>query len=109
MEKFLLYLVLLRPTGHLDENYCKTSPLLHWPNWRTLSDIKDQNLSWTEKFTSFLELDFCPNFVKADVDRAKDKQIDDSPPEEDIPNNDADQPEWMEVIRPNPYFDELST
>lgn len=31
------------------------------------------------------------------------------PPEEDIPNNDADQPEWMEVIRPNPYFDELST
>lgn len=64
----------------LDENYCKTSLLLHWPNWRTLSDIKDQNLSWTEKFTSFLELDSCPNFVKADVDRAKHKQIDDSPP-----------------------------
>lgn len=31
------------------------------------------------------------------------------PPEEDIPNNDADQPEWMEVVRPNSYFDELST
>ena len=32
---------MLRATWPLTEEYCKNGLLLHWPNWRTLSDIKD--------------------------------------------------------------------
>ena len=61
-----------------------------------------------EKFTYFLESDTCPNFIKADVKQAKEKKI----PEEDFsqnnnsPDDDMVQPEWMETIRPNPNFDD---
>lgn len=43
------------------------------------------------------------------IEQSTNKLMISPPPEEDVPNTDADQPEWMEVIRPNPYFDELST
>lgn len=97
-------------TWPLNEQYCRTSLLLHWPNWRTTLDIKSDDTSWTEKFIEFLDLDTCPNFVKADIERAKFKQCEnfenssqENPPE----NNCIDQPEWIEAIRPNSNFDDV--
>lgn len=55
----------------LQEKYCKTTLLLHFPNWRCLSDVKNDATSWTEFFLSFLESDNCPNFVKADIKRKR--------------------------------------
>ena len=45
--------------------------LLHTPNLRKISDIKDDDMTWLEKIEFFLNSDHCPNFVKADVEKAK--------------------------------------
>jgi signal recognition particle subunit SEC65 len=95
----------------LHENYCRTMLLLHWPNWRNMAQIKDDNTSWIDKMTSFLESDDCPNFVKADVERAKQKIDERYHEEEPEPQEqDTDEtPEWMDIVRPNPNFDNIST
>ena len=85
--------------------------LLHWPNWRNITDIKDATMTWKEKMEQFLKSDLCPNFVKAEIERAKihaqkgehndeDEVCEDEPVD---PNN--TQPEWMDLIRPNPDFE----
>ena len=33
----------------LTEDYCKNILLLHWPNWRNLSEIKSDHISWSDK------------------------------------------------------------
>ena len=47
--------------------------LLHWPGWRKISDIKEQNTdaTWTVLRLGFHQSDQCPNFVKTNVKRAK--------------------------------------
>jgi hypothetical protein len=45
--------------------------LLHTPNWRKISDIKDDDMTWLEKMEFFLNSGHCPNFVKAGVEKAK--------------------------------------
>jgi hypothetical protein len=45
--------------------------LLHFPNWRTISEIKNDNISWIDRMNSFLISDNCPNFLKANVEKAK--------------------------------------
>lgn len=94
----------------LQEKYCKTTLLLHFPNWRCLSDVKNDATSWTEFFLSFLESDNCPNFVKADIERAKEKEKepDNLSQEHEVLNSDVPQPEWMEALRPNPNYDNSS-
>ena len=94
-------------TWPLDENYCKTMLLLHFPNWRKLSDIKPDDISWTKKIELFLNTDLCPNFVKADVERAKShkKQNDeDSCPSDDENVDEQEEPDWMDLVRPVPTF-----
>lgn len=46
-------------------------------------------------FLSFLESDICPNFVKADIERAKEKEKepDDLSQEHEVLNSDVPQPE----------------
>jgi hypothetical protein len=51
--------------------HCKNILLLHWPNWRNLSEIKSDDISWSDKLQEFLLNDSCPNFVKAEIERAK--------------------------------------
>ena len=58
-------------TWPLSENYCKSTILLHWPNWRLLSDIKSEDMPWQEKMIEFLNTEHCPNFIRADIERAK--------------------------------------
>jgi hypothetical protein len=45
--------------------------ILHFPNWRTISEIKNDNISWVDRMNSFLISDNCPIFLKADVEKAK--------------------------------------
>ena len=59
-------------------------------------DIKDDELSWVEKFTYFVESDECPNFIKADVKQAREKQQPESLSQNIFSSDDhMDQPEWM--------------
>ena len=96
-------------TWPLDDNYCRTMLLLHFPNWRRLSDIKPDDMTWTSKFESFLNTAVCPNFVKADIERAKGPRphIEESESLSENENIDRqDEPDWMDLIRPAPNFDD---
>lgn len=95
-------------TWPLEENFCQTSLLLHFPNWRNISDIKNESASWVQTFMSFLDSENCPNFLKAEVERAKGyEKFDDIEAEEE--NNSTcdsvDEPEWMNIIRPCANFE----
>jgi hypothetical protein len=105
----------VRATWPLHEEYCRTMLLLHWPNWREIKDIKSENLTWTQQMECFLSMNSCPNFVKADVERTKKPEqhastADDEDNDELYPENDADteQPEWMNLIRPNTEYEDIS-
>ena len=76
--------------------------LLHWPNWRKISDIKDNNTSWTSSFNEFLSGDTCPLSVKADVERAKSGKEDEMSDEESEYDNinTQEEPDWMDLIQP---------
>lgn len=95
-------------TWPLEENFCQTSLLLHFPNWRNISDIKNESASWVQTFISFLDSENCPNFLKAEVERAKDiEKFDDNEAEEEINStcNSVDEPEWMNIIKPCANFE----
>ena len=103
----------VRCSWPLTEDFSRTMLLLHWPNWRTIQDIKPDSLSWSEKMSSFLLMPECPNFVKADVQRAMiptelQVNLDDSDNDSDQDPDDM-QPEWLELVRPNTEFKEDGT
>ena len=84
--------------------------ILHSPNWRKISDIKPDNTSWVDLMKSFLESSDCPNFVKAEVEKAKQKVSEEENDDcQDGGNMDEDceQPEWMELIHPCKQYEDL--
>jgi hypothetical protein len=95
----------------ITSEYARTMLLLHWPNWRQTRDITGEE-NWIEKFEQFLQTDKCPNFVKADLQKAKQKSppnanedVDEQPEEQDV----ADQPEWLHLLQPDAIFDDFTT
>ena len=75
--------------------------ILHFPNWRTISDIKNDNISWIDRMNFFLISDNCPNLLKADVEKAKQNfNVDnlDDPVENQFENEMSQKPDWMELI-----------
>ena len=77
--------------------------LLHFPNCCKRSDIKPDDISWTNKFESFLKTDMCPNFIKADFERRKShKNHTDEDSDDDIFDG-QEEPDWMDLIRPDLY------
>ena len=89
------------------EEYCRSILLLHTPNWRQISDIKDENCTWNDTFQVFLNSQNCPNFIKADIERARRHE----PTEYDLPSqsdvdasSDTDEPEWLQMLKPNLEF-----
>lgn len=58
-------------------------------------------------FTYFLTEESCPNFVLADVERARrhEESTYCSDEEENIDSAPTEQPEWMDFLAPNPDFD----
>lgn len=55
----------------LNEEYCRTTLLLYCQIWRVIADIQSDNMTWTEQFEVFLQSQYCPNFVKAQVETHK--------------------------------------
>lgn len=93
-----------RATNPLTEDYARTMLLMHWPNWRRISDIKDPDLTWLAKFEEFVSMDTCPAFVQADVERARrgvpDIEFDITQTE--AVNDTESLEDWAENIRPQP-------
>jgi hypothetical protein len=102
-------------TWPLTPDYCRTMLLLHSPNWRSIKDIAGENPDWIEAMNLFVQTDKCPNFVLADIQRARnhatnrsdDAQNSDS--EEEQGDADVEQPEWMELIQPNTVYDDYQS
>ena len=96
-----------QPSWPLNEEYSRTMLILHWPDWRTIRDIKDEDSTWPQKLTSFLESEECPNFLRADIERAR-KHHSDYSEDDAVSENDEDErdgePEWMQLVRPPAKF-----
>ena len=58
-------------TWPLNEDYCRTMLLLHWPNWCNIQEVKEDSESWIERFTDFISSNECTGFVKTQVANAK--------------------------------------
>ena len=100
-----------QPSWPLDESYSRTKLLLHWPSWRSISDIKDGSTPWVDAMYEFMMSGNCPNFVMAEVERAKSKTKESTETNsEDALGDDgpSDQPEWMDVVRPNVLYEDYS-
>ena len=101
----------IRATWPLTEDYCRTMLLLHWPNWRRITDIKSGNTTWSDRFDEFLLSNSIPHFVKADVERAKSNipnfhETDSDEGEQNDAQN-VERPEWMDLIQPNVVYDDF--
>ena len=89
-------------TWPLNEDYCRTMLLLHWPDWFDIQEVKGDTESWIDRFTGFISSDEYPAFVKAQV--AKAQRYAEHPQEqvfEDDTDYDAaeaeEQPDWVDV------------
>ena len=89
-------------TWPLNEDYCRTMLLLHWPSWFDIQEVKGDAESWIDRFKDFFASDDCPTFVKAQV--AKARRFADHPQEpvfEEDEEDDAveaeEQPDWVDV------------
>ena len=89
-------------TWPLNEDYCRTMLLLHWPNWFNIQEVKGDAESWTDRFVGFLSTRECPTFVKAQVEKA---QLLGGRPQEPVFEEEEDddaleaeeQPDWVDV------------
>ncbi len=103
----------VRAVSPLTEDYCRSMLLLHWKNWRHISDIKEPSRTWVEIMDDFLKSEDCPNFVKADVERAHRHESADTDSgenlDEDAVQHDnasqSDHPEWMDLLQPPCEYD----
>ena len=89
-------------TWPLNEDYCRTMLLLHWPNWFDIQEVKGDDESWIDRFKDFLATDQCPLFVKAQVAKAQRyAEHPQDPVFEDDMDDDAveaeEQPDWIDV------------
>ncbi|CAH3045930.1 unnamed protein product, partial [Porites lobata] len=89
-------------TWQLNEDYCRTMLLLHWPSLFDIQEVKGDAESWIDRFKDFIASDDCPTFVKAQV--AKAQRYADHPQEpvfEEDEEDDAveaeEQPDWVDV------------
>lgn len=85
--------------------------LLHWPNWRSIDELKSKAKSWTKLMERFLSSGKCPSFVKADTERGKRRYSPDEWVQSDEENNGSqnqsrEQPEWVEIVAPNPDYND---
>ena len=89
-------------TWPLNEDYCRSMLLLHWPNWFDIQEVKGDAESWTDRFKDFFGTSECPTSVKAQVCRAKHQaEHPQEPVFEDNLDDDAaeaeEQPDWVDV------------
>ena len=93
----------------LNEAFCRSALILHWSNWRNIQDIT-KGRNWVQVFEEFLESSKCPNFVKAEVSRATkqcNESVNDLDDQEETPSQQQyEDPEWMDLVRPNPEYEQ---
>ena len=58
-------------TWPLNEDYCRTMLLLHWPNWFNIQEVKGDAESWIDRLTDFISSNECTGFMKAQVAKAQ--------------------------------------
>ena len=94
----------------LHNEYCRTTLLLHWPDWRKIADIVKEDETWTDKMITILDSAYCPNFVKAQIERAKSHQTANNNVDEcDQPTSSPlPQPDWTDLIQPNAIYDDFT-
>ena len=103
----------VRATWPLSEGYSRTMLILHSKKWRTLNQIKSENETWNDRMLQNLECDICPNFLKADVQKAirkaNDGNFENEASDSDSYDSDSDveQPDWMELIAPTDAYDDV--
>ena len=92
----------MHATWPLNEDYCRTMLLLHWPNWFDIQEVMGDAESWIDRFRDFVSTSDCPTFVKAQVSKAQ--RYADHPQEpvfEEDESDDAveteEQPDWVDV------------
>ena len=88
-------------TWPLNEDYCRSMLLLHWPNWFDIEEVKENAESWIDCFREFLSSTDCPAFTRAQVEKAKLLVGHPQEPvfheeEEDIPVEAEEQPDWVD-------------
>ena len=89
-------------TWPLNNDYCRTMLLLHWPNWFNIQEVKEDAESWIERFTDFISSNECPAFVKAQVAKAQRYAEQSQEPvfvedEDDDAVEAEQQPDWVDV------------
>jgi len=103
----------IHATWPLEEEYCRNMLILHTQNWRSITDIKDENTTWVEKMITFLKTEHCPNFIKADIEKAKLNYdlyfVQEEDNSSDNSSENCDQPDWMQLIKPNPNYEEITS
>ena len=88
-------------TWPLNEDYCRTMLLLHWPNWFDIQDVKGDTDSWFDRFKEFVSTNECPMFVKAQIVKAQ--RHAEHPQEdvfEEVEDEDVEaeqQPDWVDI------------
>ena len=93
----------MHATWPLEEEFCRTMLLMHWPNWRSLTDIKDPDVTWKDQFNQLLQMTAFPNFVKSQVDTNSEEAEDSDADDTEV----FDQPEWMELIKSMATFEDI--
>ena len=91
-------------TWPLNDNYCTTILLLHWPNWRHTEDIKTESLAWTDAFLLFMESPDCPTFIKAEIVKKRHDKSNKDNDGDSITDDETNQPDWMRAVRPNSEY-----
>lgn len=84
--------------------------ILYKPTWRKNEDLKNTNETWMQVFTNILTILSFPNFVFADVERAKRHEEYTYWPdeEENIESSRTEQPEWMDLLSQVPILTSTS-
>ena len=89
-------------TWPLNEDYCRSMLLLHWPNWFEIQEVKGDAASWIDRFKDFVATSECPTFVKAQVSKAKHyaEHLREAVFEDDVDDDAVEQqqqPDWVDV------------
>ena len=97
-------------TWPITDEYARTMMLLHWPNWRKISDIIGDE-KWLSKFMTFMQSEQCPIFVKAQIEMARKPKSSMPPDQEDQQDveESEEQPDWLQLLQPNTIYDDYTT
>lgn len=79
-------------------------PLLHWPSWFEIQEVKGDAVSWVDCFNDFVSTEGRPTFVRAQlaeaqcyVDHLQENVFEEEEEKEDGAVEAEEQPDWTDV------------